>query len=882
MANSELPVSDNRHWSRIAPLLLLAGLAFLLGCFELTNYDIWWHLRTGELIPERGVPRTDWYSFTSSERPWIDVHWGFQVLASSIHRHFGVRGLVLAKALVACLTILLCLGAYRREWPVAMQVLVWLPALLLMSSRFYVRPEILTLLFTAVFLTVLFHAEARPRWLWLLPPVQVIWSNCQGLYVFGPVLLGMYVVEVLARQLLAAPMKLKPNNELPRHLWPVTLLVGLACLVSPYGIRNVLFVFELGQKMAPDEQLYSGSIAELQDVPSFWRTGGWTSEYAWLLILLLVVSVVSILVGWRAIILRGRWFRLLALLAFGWLGLRATRNGNHFALVAGTMICWNLGAVVPQRGRRSRLAPWVCCGLILAVGWLVVSGRWYLALGGHRRIGLGERSSFYSHDAVRMAGRPGMPRRAAIFHMGHAATFIHANGPQSQVFFDGRLEVHSPQLFQIYSELDTALRDDGRWDPTLRAFGIDMVLADGEYNWAVQATLLGNSGWRCLYYDEVLALFVRREVTLPPGVAPLDFRHRLFEAQAPLAQGSWAELTDPPRWYLIPPESIYKGRDDHLAARLWSLGLGTVARAGVDRVTARAILWAAVQAARRGQRRRPWDAASWRYFGAALLTLSDVADAGDGPLKADQPWETARGLLASMGIFALRQARMRDPAEYTGGFLLQSEWARRGALELSLEPLQQLAVRRPTNRYQLQVAGGVADLLRERRQALVAKQAELTGVESSFEGLLHYAEVGLIGQGLTKVHLGPPAELSPKQIDRLATWHLLLGQPQAADELYQAGQNRPGFEPGLIDLRRGTCALVCGDEKTAQEWLHSALQQNPKLAEAHFPLAVLSLLLGDQAALDGFTHAGLQLPANPVQHQVLRELSELVPAVAEK
>jgi hypothetical protein len=58
-----------------------------------------------------------------------------------------------------------------------------------MSSRFFVRPEIITLVCLAACLWVLGRAEINPRRLWLLASVQIFWVNVQGLFCIGPFLL---------------------------------------------------------------------------------------------------------------------------------------------------------------------------------------------------------------------------------------------------------------------------------------------------------------------------------------------------------------------------------------------------------------------------------------------------------------------------------------------------------------------------------------------------------------------------------------------------------------------------------------------------------------------------------------------------------------------
>ena len=49
---------------------LFLALTFLLGAFPLKDADIYWHLRTGQLIRQTGeVPRTDIFTYTREGRP---------------------------------------------------------------------------------------------------------------------------------------------------------------------------------------------------------------------------------------------------------------------------------------------------------------------------------------------------------------------------------------------------------------------------------------------------------------------------------------------------------------------------------------------------------------------------------------------------------------------------------------------------------------------------------------------------------------------------------------------------------------------------------------------------------------------------------------------
>src|SRR5947209_2909712 len=166
---------------RMAGLLADAGLlvaflalTFLLGAFPLKDTDFWWHLRTGDWIRQHGHPPIrDLYTCTVPDNYWVDLHWGFEVLLSWGYQAFGVVGLNLAKCGITCAAVLLLVTARRRDWPLGVMLLAWLPALGVLAGRMYVRPETLTLLYLAVFLAVLSRWDRYPAPAFVLPVVQV-------------------------------------------------------------------------------------------------------------------------------------------------------------------------------------------------------------------------------------------------------------------------------------------------------------------------------------------------------------------------------------------------------------------------------------------------------------------------------------------------------------------------------------------------------------------------------------------------------------------------------------------------------------------------------------------------------------------------------------
>src|SRR5437763_631650 len=117
--------------------LVLAGLAFLLGCQELFDADAWWHLRAGRWILEhRAIPRVDPFTFGAAGRPWIDLQWTFQVALALAFAAGGVPGTIVLTAAIAASTTVVGLASRGREGPAWVVAAAWLPGLLLASSRF--------------------------------------------------------------------------------------------------------------------------------------------------------------------------------------------------------------------------------------------------------------------------------------------------------------------------------------------------------------------------------------------------------------------------------------------------------------------------------------------------------------------------------------------------------------------------------------------------------------------------------------------------------------------------------------------------------------------------------------------------------------------------
>src|SRR5580700_8521210 len=74
----------------------LVVLAVLTVRSRFNEPDLWWHLKTGEIIwNTHSIPRTDLFSFTTNNHAWIAHEWLSQVTIYGAWRFGGYTGLML-------------------------------------------------------------------------------------------------------------------------------------------------------------------------------------------------------------------------------------------------------------------------------------------------------------------------------------------------------------------------------------------------------------------------------------------------------------------------------------------------------------------------------------------------------------------------------------------------------------------------------------------------------------------------------------------------------------------------------------------------------------------------------------------------------------------
>ena len=180
----------------LALVALIVGFS-ILGLRPLIDPDLWWHLRTGELVLASGFPGADPWSFASSHT-WLLHEWGSEVLMFGAYEIGGYRGVILLHAIAMLALALAVTLSVRRVAEPAIALPIAFLALVGTFLGTAERPQLLSWVLLAVVLPNLRRSVNADMSCWWLVPVIWFWANLHGLWI---VALALFAMLVLGRAL---------------------------------------------------------------------------------------------------------------------------------------------------------------------------------------------------------------------------------------------------------------------------------------------------------------------------------------------------------------------------------------------------------------------------------------------------------------------------------------------------------------------------------------------------------------------------------------------------------------------------------------------------------------------------------------------------------
>ncbi len=228
--------------------VMLAGLLVVLAVLtvrsRLDDPDMWWHLKTGEIIwTTHAIPTTDLFSYTTSHHAYIPHEWLAQVFIYGAYRVGGYQGLMLWLCLsTSCLLIAgyaLC-SLYSGNAKVGFlgALIIWFFATIGLA----IRPQMIGYLLLIVELLLIHMGRTHSaRWFFALPLLFAVWVNCHGSFFLGLILGAIVLFSSFFHFHMGSLVSLRWDPR-RRSMLALALMLSIAALfLNPIGIEQILY-----------------------------------------------------------------------------------------------------------------------------------------------------------------------------------------------------------------------------------------------------------------------------------------------------------------------------------------------------------------------------------------------------------------------------------------------------------------------------------------------------------------------------------------------------------------------------------------------------------------------------------------------------------------
>jgi hypothetical protein len=485
-------------------------LVFALAVFQepLINSDgdLPRHLRHGEwMLQHHALITTDEFSYTMAGRPYVGFEYGSQLLYTAAHRLGGLAGVsVLAALLIAAAYALLARFMLRRgvEPLLAGAVVAW--AMLIGMGHWIARPHLVTLVAVPLLLELLLPAG---RWrYWPFVPLFAIWVNLHGGFVYGLVLIGLFLAGALLESVRTA--RLLPRSDTVRRYAIALAISAAAALANPWGIgvyRHIVAMF--GDHYIIDHTTEFAS-PDFHDLATKF----------------FLVVIVGVLVAGFLSRRRPPTATIIVCAAGVWLALVNQRNATLFGFTALPLLALHLdpgwrGLALLRRFSRgieagaagAATARWVLGAAAVALALGLAHGR----VAGRELVADGFSPALAPMRALEAARKAGLA--GPVFtEFGWGGYLLYA-WPERKVFIDGGTDFYGGKLMRDYGTIRDARPG---WPALVRRWDFRTVIVPPDA--PIASELATDHGWTYWYCDDMAVVLVPGGVQAPsnPGGVP--------------------------------------------------------------------------------------------------------------------------------------------------------------------------------------------------------------------------------------------------------------------------------------------------------------------------------------------------------------------------
>jgi len=473
-------------------VFILAFGLFAMAARGVIDPDVWWHLRTGQLmLQNHTLFHADPYSFTRFGQPWVNHEWLSEVLLFGAFRATGFAGLIVLFGTVIATTLLLVFVRCPGRPYLAALMTLW--GAVASAPAWGVRPQMFSFLLGSIFLVLLEASGKRPNLLWWTAPLMLLWVNLHAGYLIGLAFLAIFLFgEAIEAAICPGQW---PQSATRRKQLALAFLVCLALAAfNPNGVDIYRYPFET---------LRSASMHRF--IQEWFSPDFHNPTYLPLLLMLLA------LIAGLALSPKGPRLRdLVLLLATIPAALRSVRHIPILVLVLVPVLSGLAQAWLEQRGaqqllQRGKGRP---TPRIVLINTLVLVSFAAFTLVRVRQVVSTQMDLEAKHFPMGAAAflnreRPPGP---ILNHYNFGGYFIWKVYPLYQVFIDGRADVYGDRFMDDFAS-SYYLRDD--WAKSLNRWKIRTLVLPPDA--PLITGLRPSPEWTQIYADSETVILTRRQ-----------------------------------------------------------------------------------------------------------------------------------------------------------------------------------------------------------------------------------------------------------------------------------------------------------------------------------------------------------------------------------
>jgi len=506
-------------------MLALTGLIFFQK-INFTSLDLGRHLENGKVIwSEPQVLYKNLFSYTEPDHPFTNHHWLSGVAYFLLYQIGGFKGLNI-------LNILLALGAVLVTWLHARKVsgpiiaaIIGLPAIIMMSERTDIRPEMFSLLFIVLTFYLLEKwrgnenkGKSNRKILFTLVGLLLIWVNLHIYFFAGLFLISLFATLSLVMDYFKWPGPAAWKNLFNKNRQKIYLMAGtwIACLINPHFIYGLTYPFNIFKTYGYDivenkSPFYLEKLMLDQNILVY-------KVFLGVVIFSFALKIILDLGKKRKLNDERFIFNLTVSIFFIVLSAFAIRNLPIFGLICWPVAALNFYSIRNDffRLKEGMLKEMVLVGLsiafilfLLALNHIIIDGK---NEGKIIRNNFGLSLASGADDSIKFFRENNLA--GPIFNnydLGSALTFWLY--PKEKVFTDNRPEAYSKEFFQqIYVPMQN---NEDTWKKYSGQYGINLIYfshPDGT-PWARQflASRLRDPDWPLIYFDAKAVIMIKND-----------------------------------------------------------------------------------------------------------------------------------------------------------------------------------------------------------------------------------------------------------------------------------------------------------------------------------------------------------------------------------